>query len=535
MMNSLYIARSGLDASRYSVDITSNNIANENTEGYVKRVANLSEINYVNGNEIGSGVSFDGVTRTTSDYLYDKLVSQNSLASYYEEVDSILSNVETIFSETDSAGLSITLSNFFDSLETLRGNSSSLINQNELSTQAQSLVDNLKSLNESIDETLTNTQKELQTQIDEVNNILKQIVSLNEEIFKNIEASSNDLLDKRDSLEKELSNYANIEVNEDNGMYNLKIAGVSVIFNNSNLDEISINTQNIAQKNIYDSNTLDDSNFTDGDEISITLNGISTLTINANVSGSSENELKQQIINSINSDSNFSNYTAYLDTSNNLIIKSNIDGIEGKFDISIAVNDNEIIKNSSSVGASTSVNVSVYDENLSFSGGSLKALTQELSTETSNIYSYKKSLDDFAKAIVDFTKENNSTQIFSGVDVNTLTFNKSNISSLTSEDLENLSQLQWNENLTIGDTEETSFSEFYQNLLVSVSSNVENNSFKLESQNSIVNSLQSSYDELTKVDPDEEMINLLQFQAAYEANAKIITAVDEMLQTLLDM
>ena len=38
-----------------------------------------------------------------------------------------------------------------------------------------------------------------------------------------------------------------------------------------------------------------------------------------------------------------------------------------------------------------------------------------------------------------------------------------------------------------------------------------------------------------RVDPDQEMINLLQYQAAYEANAKIITAVDEMLQTLLAM
>ena len=28
------------------------------------------------------------------------------------------------------------------------------------------------------------------------------------------------------------------------------------------------------------------------------------------------------------------------------------------------------------------------------------------------------------------------------------------------------------------------------------------------------------------------MINLMQYQAAYEANAKVITAVDEMLQTI---
>ena len=43
MINALYIAKSGLDTSRYSVEVTSNNIANENTTGYVKRVVNTSE------------------------------------------------------------------------------------------------------------------------------------------------------------------------------------------------------------------------------------------------------------------------------------------------------------------------------------------------------------------------------------------------------------------------------------------------------------------------------------------------------------
>ena len=105
---------------------------------------------------------------------------------------------------------------------------------------------------------------------------------------------------------------------------------------------------------------------------------------------------------------------------------------------------------------------------------------------------------------------------------------------LTSDDLENLAQIQWDEDVTIGSSK-TSFTEFYQDLLVTISSNVENNSFKLESQDAIVSSLTSTYNNLTKVDSDEEMINLLQYQAAYEANAKVITAVDEMLQTLLNM
>ena len=430
MINSLYIAQSGLNASKYSVDVTSNNIANENTEGYVKRVVNTSETTDLQ-DDIGNGVSFDVVTRSSNDYLYDKLVSQSSLSSYYEQENSTLSEIETMFSETESSGLSTTLSNFFDSIESLRSNPTNSIYQNEVSTQAQLLVDSLQSLNSALDDTSNSTIDQFKDQVDSVNNILNQIVYINEQMIQS-NAASNDLLDKRDTLEKELSNYVDIKVDRNSDTYNLKIAGATVISNNTNFNEITIN-----------------SDFSD-------LNNLNTFLM-------------------------------------------------------------------------------VYNSKLSLSSGSLKSLTQNLNTNTSTISSYKQSLNDFAKALIDYTTNNNTVPLFSGTDVESLTFEENNISSLTSDDLESLAQMQWDESLTIGTQTDTSFSEFYQNLLVTISSNVENNSFKLESQEAIVNSLETTYNDLTKVDPDEEMINLLQYQAAYEANAKIITAVDEMLQTLLAM
>lgn len=429
MINSLYIAQSGLNTSKYSVDVTSNNIANENTEGYIKRVVNTSELSSLE-DDIGNGVSFDGVYRTTSVYLYDKLLSQSSMASYYEQENSILSNLEIMFSETETSGLSTTLSSFFNSIESLRTDSSNLIYQNELSTQAQNLVDGLQSLNEDIEDSFQTAIEQLQDQVESVNNLLEQIVYLNEQIIQSSTAS-NDLLDKRDTLEKELSNYVDVEVDRTSDTYNLKIAGVNVIFNNTNLHEVSI-----------------DADFSDLDNLNTSL--------------------------------------------------------------------------------------MIYNNKLNLSSGSLKSLKENLTTQTSNISSYKQSLDDFAKALVDYTTASSSTSIFSGTNVSTLAFEENNVSSLTDTDLENLAQIQWDEDVSIGSTT-TSFSEFYQNLLVTISSDVENNNFKLESQDSIVNSLETTYNNLTKVDQDQEMINLLQYQAAYEANAKVITAVDEMLQTLLNM
>ena len=273
MINSLYIGRSGLDAAKYSVDVTSNNIANENTDGYIKRTVNTSELTTLE-DDIGNGVSFDSVTRSTSVYLYDKLVSQDSLSSYYEAEDSILSNVEMMFSETENTGFSSTLSNYFDSVETLRGDPTNLIYKNDFSSQSEFVVDGIQSLNENLNETITSTRAQLEDDVKTVNNILEQIVSLNEQILQS-NTESIDLLDKRDLLEKNLSEYVDIEINRTSSTYNLKVSGVNVIFNNTNLHEISVKEENVAQKDVYDSSDLDASKFSIGDAISIVLNNSS--------------------------------------------------------------------------------------------------------------------------------------------------------------------------------------------------------------------------------------------------------------------
>ncbi len=84
-------------------------------------------------------------------------------------------------------------------------------------------------------------------------------------------------------------------------------------------------------------------------------------------------------------------------------------------------------------------------------------------------------------------------------------------------------------------TKKASLSEFFRDLRVTVSADKESVNFLKETQSGVKMSIQSSYDQLTKVDKDEEMLDLMKFQAAYTANAKIITAIDEMLQTLLGL
>lgn len=535
-MNSLYIARSGLSTSRYAVDTTSNNIANENTEGYKKRVVQTSEISLWNDNEIGNGVSFDGVRRTTSQYLFEQLISQNSMKAYYTQEDSILSNIEMMFSETDDSGFSIYLSDFFNSVETLRGESNNLIYQNDLNSQSDLLVSSLKNLYSNLEELQESSLEQLNDQIDEANTLLEQIVYINEEIMKRDDVA-NDLLDKRDQLESELAELVDIDVDTSNGNYELKVGGKTAIFNNKNLHELSVVEEYVAQKDIYTTSDLDDSSVSDGQTVTLTLNNTTSISITASTSGATDNELKQQIVDEINTNSAFSSISAYLDSSNNLIIKSDVAGESGAFDLEIDVDGTTMQMHQNSVDASNSVGVAIYGEELDITSGSMLSLTQNLTTETSKISEYKKSLDDFAYALVEAFNIDNNTTLFTGSSVSTLSFVEGSVESLSSSDLNSLAEIQWSDDFQIDSSSNdvTSFSEFYQQLLVSISTDTENNAFKLDSQEAIVNNLQTVYDEITKVDSDEEMINLLQYQAAYEANAKIITAVDEMLQTLLNM
>jgi flagellar hook-associated protein 1 FlgK len=55
------------------------------------------------------------------------------------------------------------------------------------------------------------------------------------------------------------------------------------------------------------------------------------------------------------------------------------------------------------------------------------------------------------------------------------------------------------------------------------------------SETVMVNELQARKDEISGVSLDEEMSNLIKFQASYKAAAKLITTADEMLQTLLGL
>jgi flagellar hook-associated protein 1 FlgK len=81
----------------------------------------------------------------------------------------------------------------------------------------------------------------------------------------------------------------------------------------------------------------------------------------------------------------------------------------------------------------------------------------------------------------------------------------------------------------------TTFDDYYNSIINDVGSDVFQATTYNNHQQSMLSSLESHREEVSGVSLDEEMVNLLKFQHAYQAAAKLVTTVDDLLQTVMDM
>jgi len=250
MLNILNVAQTGLKASQTQVENVMNNLANENTPGYKKRVVNVSELEHADARLTGRGIQIQDVSRVTDVYMYQNLIREESKLSNINELNSMLSNIESIFSETDTAGMSADLDRYFRSIENLRTSPQNEIYKGDLENSAKIIVSNLQTLYSNIEKTEETTLLNIKENVGEINNILTEIGNISKKITENETGTPNDLLDKRDNLEKELAQYIDVEISRDEH-YQLKIAGVTAVRFDTNVHEINLIENYIPQKDIY--------------------------------------------------------------------------------------------------------------------------------------------------------------------------------------------------------------------------------------------------------------------------------------------
>ncbi|HEX3700648.1 MAG TPA: flagellar hook-associated protein FlgK [Phenylobacterium sp.] len=213
----LSTATSGLMAAQTGLNTVSDNIANVNTPGYVRKTVDQQQLN-VNG--MGQGVQVTDVRRVTDQYLQLASLTAGSDSGRYEVYSQYLDNAQSLFGDPSSA------SSFFNGLDNVYSDFASAANDpsnNLLRSQAVSDVQDFLSQAGQVNSQLTQLGGTVDTRVsadvDQVNSLLSQISSLNGNISRanlvNADASGAENIQSQ--LLDQLSTLISVKVSQRDG------------------------------------------------------------------------------------------------------------------------------------------------------------------------------------------------------------------------------------------------------------------------------------------------------------------------------
>ncbi|MDR0380580.1 MAG: flagellar hook-associated protein FlgK [Oscillospiraceae bacterium] len=221
----LDIANRGLFVAQRQIDLAGHNIANANTEGYTRQRFITAAVPPPGMNTlwlpIDKGRTGGGVVTLTVDQIRDRFLDKqvrNELTrtQYWDERSSALSYIEGIFNDLDASSLNTTMTGFFNSLQELSKNTTDGAVRAEVVERAKSMTDMFHSYNSKFVDQMYQQDEMVAAQGKHVSDLGRQISELNQAIFKYelTGNNANDLRDKRNLLLDELAGLVDISYQE---------------------------------------------------------------------------------------------------------------------------------------------------------------------------------------------------------------------------------------------------------------------------------------------------------------------------------
>ncbi|MGL5354087.1 MAG: flagellar hook-associated protein FlgK, partial [Clostridium sp.] len=220
LFSTFNIAKRGMGVQQRTIDVTSHNISNAKTPGYSRQRAKIETTRpqsmQGSAGQVGTGAQVAAIERVRDSFIDYQIRGETSTIGKYDVRSNFLYEVETIFNEPSETGISSLMGKFFDSFQELSKQPNSSNARTVVAQQSAALADALNHTYTQLEKLQTNAQDLIRAGVTEVNSLLNQVDSLNQEII-NVRVSGNtpnDLLDKRDALLDELSYKFNFVVDK---------------------------------------------------------------------------------------------------------------------------------------------------------------------------------------------------------------------------------------------------------------------------------------------------------------------------------
>lgn len=546
----LSIGVSGLQASQRNLATAGHNISNVNTDGFSRQSVELATRNPISlGNGfVGSGVNVVTVKRVYDDFLSAQVTARTSTFNQLDTLQQLASGLDGLLAN-DDAGLNPALQSFFNALQDVANNPTSIPARQVVILEAETLVNRFASLDKRFEDLRSSVNDQLGAVTTEINNIATSVASLNASISQEMARAGgqppNDLLDKRDVLINQLAELVSVStVDGGDGTVNIFIGnGQTLVLGN---EANTIGTMR---------NEFDKSQF----EVSMN-SGSADYSISSQITGGKLGGLlafREEIINPVQDSMGrlAIGLAATFNTQHQLgdDINGNAGGL---FFNAIDVSSPVVFPSSNNNPASGTVGITIDDATL------LKASDYRLNYDGASFSLRRMSDDtivDSGFAIGDFPRTvaaDGLTLTLTGTaaagdsflirpvrnagnDIDVAIGSAAEFAAATSgnalgDNTNALALAGMQVKSLLGGNTET-YQAAYAKLVANVGGATSKAKVNADAQAALLNRAIEEHQSVSGVNLDEEAANLVKFQQAYQAAAQLIRISDEIFQTLINV
>ncbi|OJF93933.1 flagellar hook-associated protein FlgK [Alkalibacterium sp. 20] len=256
LFGTLNTATKGLNAQQTALQTIGHNVANANTIGYTRqRVTMQADLSTsIPGiGQIGTGVRVDGINRVHDTYITTQLRDANSTTKGHQALSDTIGELEAVFNEPSDTGLSNQISEVFNAWTYLASNPEQASARTMLVQTTETFTDTIHHMANSMEKLHNNTLNELDKTALDANSDLKQLEKLNEQIWQaSVRGfTPNDLLDTQDQLLSNLAGKIDISVERDKfNRVSVEIGGQTILDSNSR-KELTVVMGSVDGKGIF--------------------------------------------------------------------------------------------------------------------------------------------------------------------------------------------------------------------------------------------------------------------------------------------
>ncbi|MBD2845835.1 flagellar hook-associated protein FlgK [Paenibacillus sp. IB182496] len=499
----LETAKRSLFTQQAAINTVGHNIANANTSGYSRQVVGMVAGRPIEAvglsrstapGQLGTGVEFTSIERVRVAFLDDQFRNQSKyLGSWSVQADT-LAKLEAVVNEPGDTGIRTVLENFWNAWSDLSKDPESITGRKIVRENALALVDAFNQTSRQLSDLSQDLTSNIEVKATEINTITKTIASLNNEIrrIEGLGDHANDLRDQRDLLTDQLSQIVNINVTENESGYTINMGNVNLV-DGQTATEVTA----ASLESAYSSGNLNNGEvfgmIVSRDVYVAEYQG--QLDLLANTLANGEMEV------TIPAGSVLPGTTTPLATDTVMTVN----GINGLHQLGYTLEE----------PLATGLDFFTFEAGSTGITAASIRLNPAIESDTNKIASSLRTTTDAGPPPVSTAVKGNNTL------------------ALLMSELKNI-KFSFDETAAGGGVYDSTLSNYYNGMVGSLGVQAQEANRQYENASIQTEQVDMSRQSVSGVSLDEEMSNLIKYQHAYSAAARIMTAFDEMMNKLIN-